>query len=1659
MFAAASPAVSKAQSSSPSKALSPPSNPTDQWSQTTDFGAGSFANCQYYSGYVFCLSPDGNDFYAPISEYGTAGVLTTGTPEPTTSTRIDGYACGLVGSTLSCVGSSYDLPCCNVWFGTSSNLSTSSGFSTWQSTNSPGDGAGPSIAMGSANCGVWSGYMYCGGESNSTEVGVEESTISSSGFGGWSYVSQAVPNPDSAPTCVVSSGYMYCLIGESGYYWSLNGGTIGTISTTTNFPNSNVASLVCEVFQGDIFCVGGGATTQVYEAPLSPSGIGSWTALSPYPIPISAEACATDGATFVYCGGGQTTGNAYVESAYIYGPGQGTGTGPQESQNFCYANGNYWAFFNGGASWEYESSTNTVSWTPPISIQSAVPTTGSDLGWLSFGCSPASNTVYYAGGDDSASDSHFYYDSGTLGSDGTVSWATESAVATTGNTVETCSTALDSSGDQWVACDTLQSGILHVEVYQDVSGAWTKIADLALSSTLSDYGTELVSLGSGEMALLYQAAGSATGLSITEYISGAWTPPITTGVPLDSLASSATRIGTTVEVCGSHASTVYYTAFNGVSWSPAYSFGSGLNCAISSDGNSIIQVFFQDAAQQALDESTSTNGGSTWEAPDEIGVSISGGFTPGYPVITSAHQSLVGDVQGGTPNYTVALAARSSDSNVVDTISNEGYGFGQEDAYGHVCVANGYDWVFGYLNRNSGYSWASSSNGVTWSDNALTTSVSTVGGFLLSAACSGNTIMYVGTQSPTSGLGFYYRFGTLTNTGTITWTISETFQPVGYPVAEPVLTVDKSGNFWLSMDVNANAGESGESEQVWEFTGSVWSESISVGGLTNPLGQVVALSSGDLGWLYGTEAIVAGMGVDYSDLYYRTYSAGTWSAANETTYAYLGNGGFVATAIGNTAEIAVNIAYGPSGYPDGVGYLSFPYPAGIQGNGFSSGVAVASGSGAIGSVYYQEPSIVTDGIDLYLLYFGAPNGVPSVFMQESTDGGATWGPQTVVSSESANEQIDAYYASSTSSVDVAFWGGSSGDYANSPIVFISPTPNVQQPITATLSGPGNTQTISVFGCGPNPSSLAGNGSPTNVMLSSSCPVTLALPFGYVWESTGTFELGFTTCSTGPCTPISAHYVKEAEATLDPAEEVNLTGSVSWVNVTLFDNANNRLTADSCSGPPCTPNFGGSSFQFNIFLPNFRVVNNTNPDDYCGTSTNASTGAHGCILFAMQAVIEFNANGMCTAKPQGAPSAPPAPVVKNVASFPCTSITSPGSSFGWVLDSSGGLLNSIELQVNGASEDAWTMPQLFNVTGWSGTVNMTDAYAESVFVGNGTSSAFNGSFANFYAGGGFVSYSGAELIHRINCGGCSLGGLYVTGEHSNLEYTVIPGIVASSNQTYDGGVFDSYYVEETGAATNGQYIIGPPDGNFAQLQAASPGTTACVEGEFVIGSPPVNGTVALFGYSGTASSNVTVSVSTGGGSCTSASGWTTIYKGDWTSSSPEWIPVGSSTNIQLIMITVSYSGSGAGGADVFIDSVSAFPGSYAQSLASPHANSAGVTNPSGMLQIPGSSFADIQVTTPGGSQWINASLGTEYSGLLEIFGLSVGGDSTVTVQYSTTGANNSWGTACGPFTWLPGTGNQPQPVSCGSVYEAKYIKINVFYGTAGSNLQVYGLYVA
>ena len=296
------------------------------WTSTTDYPihvAGD--SCATYSNYVYCVGgfdSSGNDYddvyYAQLTPSGL-GSWSAATPYPD---KVDSTTCLTEAATIYCVGGESESA-----KGLLSNVYTASisptGLGKWS-----GAASYPNAIAG-ASCVVDSGYVYCVGGFNMLGEGSSSTYYASlsSGISAWM---STTPYPFSVYTvpCVAQSNYIYCIAGEKEntaggtgpqtnfptalvYYAPLSSSGIGSWSVSSAYPEA-LSSPSCVAYSGDVYCLGGYGITQLsnsstYASAVSSSGVAAWTAANPYPVPFDLSSCVSDFSN-VYCIGGRSYG-------------------------------------------------------------------------------------------------------------------------------------------------------------------------------------------------------------------------------------------------------------------------------------------------------------------------------------------------------------------------------------------------------------------------------------------------------------------------------------------------------------------------------------------------------------------------------------------------------------------------------------------------------------------------------------------------------------------------------------------------------------------------------------------------------------------------------------------------------------------------------------------------------------------------------------------------------------------------------------------------------------------------------------------------------------------------------------------------------------------------------------------------------------------------------------------------------------------------------------------------------------------------------------------------------------------------------------------------------------------------------------------------------
>jgi len=211
--------------------------------------------------------------------------------------------------------------------------------STWPCAASYPIQVGGNLGVAGEQCATNSTYVYCvggvdanGGPRNEVYVG----TISATGnITGWSLSTNSYPQDVSGQSCVLSSGYLYCVGGihddagddlASSYYARVEGnGSVGPWQPTTHYPVP-IDSESCVASSSYIYCVGGNnetdgtysdiaPSTTVWYAQLSGAGIGTWAKTTPYSSNVYVPVCFASGG-YIYCVGGADPSGSPVGTSY-----------------------------------------------------------------------------------------------------------------------------------------------------------------------------------------------------------------------------------------------------------------------------------------------------------------------------------------------------------------------------------------------------------------------------------------------------------------------------------------------------------------------------------------------------------------------------------------------------------------------------------------------------------------------------------------------------------------------------------------------------------------------------------------------------------------------------------------------------------------------------------------------------------------------------------------------------------------------------------------------------------------------------------------------------------------------------------------------------------------------------------------------------------------------------------------------------------------------------------------------------------------------------------------------------------------------------------------------------------------------------------------------
>ncbi len=259
----------------------------------------------------------------------------------------------------------------------------------WTSTASYPLETGGNAGVLGQSCVASSSTVYCiGGQdvTGSPHDSVYFAPISSTGIGNWTLDQYSYPQSIMFASCLTSSGYVYCV-----------GGT---------------------------YMSSGNDTAATYFAPIESSGLGNWTATSPYPVPTDSESCVPSSG-YVFCMGGEneTTGTSAsaTDSASVwYASLTSSGIGPW-SRTTAYPSGSFfpecsslggYIYCVGGEDLSGDAiSSSYYASVSPDGIEEWTASSSYPIQVTAESCAPAATVLYCVGGLSSggASTSAVYY--------------------------------------------------------------------------------------------------------------------------------------------------------------------------------------------------------------------------------------------------------------------------------------------------------------------------------------------------------------------------------------------------------------------------------------------------------------------------------------------------------------------------------------------------------------------------------------------------------------------------------------------------------------------------------------------------------------------------------------------------------------------------------------------------------------------------------------------------------------------------------------------------------------------------------------------------------------------------------------------------------------------------------------------------------------------------------------------------------------------------------------------------------------------------------------------------------------------------------------------------------------------------------------------------
>ncbi|MHB8702280.1 MAG: hypothetical protein ACYC7D_14855 [Nitrososphaerales archaeon] len=433
-------------------------------------------------------------------------------------------------------------------------------------------------------------------------------------------------------------------------------------------------------------------------------------------------------------------------------------------------------------------------------------------------------------------------------------------------------------------------------------------------------------------------------------------------------------------------------------------------------------------------------------------------------------------------------------------------------------------WVFYFDGTNIVYT--SSNDGSIWASNNVVTSVASGQDF--SAWFSGSTLYYVRVDESTHS--FWYRYGTLMSSGSVSWSIPETSVSIQGAGFKPTITVDSNGNVWVAVQEGLG------NEGIYMMpSGGSWTELKA--GITVSDGLILPLSSGKVAFLYTSAT--------HGTLNIITTSGGIWSTVSTTTNSNYG--------MPDAVAVGDNVYTVSTDSNDNIDFLTYSY-----GVGWDTQTVIASGLQS-----NSNAAISTDDSSTLVIFYGwGPTNNAVNFMATSTNLGASWGAPITVS----NDQTYGFY------LTAPYFIPNNRPYAIWNVVFVDPSvklvTGLTTPVISSTSTSSSTSTTTAT------STVTSSGSTSSSTTTSSSSTHSSSTSTVSTSSTSTTSgstTSTTTSSTSSSSTTSTSSNPTTTVTIDPTSTVTVTQLASTVTqtTTVTQSPSLSTVTTTLTGPTTT----------------------------------------------------------------------------------------------------------------------------------------------------------------------------------------------------------------------------------------------------------------------------------------------------------------------------------------------------------------------------------------------------------------------------------------------------------------------------------------------------------